>query len=118
MGYRPDVDASLYRVDPALYPMSFKWPEDDPSCGATMISPQHAITAAHCLGRNGYPSGFEIKLSGRRYRVEAEGIRVNDCYNTRTGLPVPADMAILVLKDPIQDAVEGTDYVKVWNADV
>ena len=53
--YRPDVDVSLYRVDPALYPMSFKWPEDDPSCGATMISPQHAITAAHCLGRNGFP---------------------------------------------------------------
>lgn len=35
-----------------------------------------------------------------------------------TGLPNPADMAILVLRDPIPNAVEGTDYVKVWNADV
>ena len=47
--YRDDVDVSQYRVDPALYPMSFAWPADEPSCGATMISPQHAITAAHCL---------------------------------------------------------------------
>ena len=49
--YRPDVPVSQYRVDRDLYPMAFYWPRDEPACGATMISPQHAITAAHCLGR-------------------------------------------------------------------
>ena len=57
-------------------------------------------------------------MSGKRYTVEAEGIRPNDCYNLRTGLPVPADVAIFVLKEPIEDAVLGRDYVEVWNADV
>ena len=47
--YRPDVDIDQYRVDPGLYPMAFKWPEGDFRCGATMISPTMALTAAHCV---------------------------------------------------------------------
>ena len=56
--------------------------------------------------------------SGKTYKVDRAGIRVNDCYNLNAGLPVTADIAIFVLKEPIQDAVLGTDYVEVWNADV
>ena len=53
--YRPDVDVSRYRIDPNVedefghdFKMAFKWPEGDFRCGATMISPQMALTAAHC----------------------------------------------------------------------
>ena len=57
-------------------------------------------------------------MGGRRYTVAAEDIRPNDCYDTNTGLPIPADMAILVLNEPIPNAVAGTDYVEVYNAGV
>ena len=55
--------------------------------------------------------------SGKTYKVEAAGIRVHDCYNLNAGLPKTADIAIFVLKEPIQNAVLGTDYIEVWNAD-
>ena len=98
--YRDDVSRSQYRVDRNLYPMAFPFPADDPVCGATMISPQHAITAAHCLQDSiGTTSVFEIELSGKRYEVEE--VRPNDCWMIEKGLPTPADMAILVLKEPI-----------------
>ena len=33
----------------------------------------------------------------------------------RTGLPNPADVAIMVLDRPIPNAVEGDDYLKVYD---
>ena len=49
--YRDDVNVSLYQPPRTDFPMAFPWPNDGEgfACGATMISPQHAITAAHCL---------------------------------------------------------------------
>ena len=54
--YRPDVDVNRYRIDPTVededghtFKMSFKWPKGDFRCGATMISDQMALTAAHCF---------------------------------------------------------------------
>ena len=46
----PDwVDVNDVRVDPEEYPMIFRWPEEGPRCGATMITDQIALTAAHCV---------------------------------------------------------------------
>ena len=34
------------------YQMAFKWPKDDARCGATMITDQIALTAAHCIEKS------------------------------------------------------------------
>ena len=35
----------------------------------------------------------------------------------KTGLPNPADVAVMVLESPIEDAVEGDDWLQVYNPD-
>ena len=45
----PGENVDLIRVDRADYPMVFKWPEEGFRCGATMVSDQMALTAAHCV---------------------------------------------------------------------
>ena len=49
--YRPpnEIDSSEYKINRSEFPMAFPYPMGNPGCGATMISKQHAITAAHCL---------------------------------------------------------------------
>lgn len=37
--YPDSVDIDLIRVDPMLYQMTFRWPEEGYRCGATMITP-------------------------------------------------------------------------------
>ena len=87
-----------------------------------MVTPQHMITAAHCIG-DGFENGFvpfEIEHKGNRYKVVEE--RPLDCYfkflqDEEKGLDgkFPSDISIFVLKNPIPDAVAGDDYIDVWD---
>ena len=43
------MDIDLIRVYHMEYQMVFKWPEQGHRCTATMITPQIALTAAHCI---------------------------------------------------------------------
>ena len=45
----PGDQVDMIRIDPSEYPMVFKWPEEGFRCGATMVSDQMALTAAHCV---------------------------------------------------------------------
>ena len=110
--YRSDIDIAEYRPKRTDYPFAFNWPDGNPGCGATMVSPWHFITAAHCLTENF--EAFNITLKGQTYRVIEE--RPNTCYDVETGLPNPADVAIMVLESPIPNAKEGDDYLKVFEA--
>ena len=112
--YRDDINVEEYRPDRDEFAFAFNWPADNPICGASMITPQHMITAGHCL-EDGDFRPFQIRLKERTYNVTEA--RPNPCYDLRTGLPYPADMAILVLEEPIPDAVAGDDYVEVWSAE-
>ena len=47
----PDGRTNEIRVSRELYPAVFKWPKASPRCGATMISPTMALTAAHCVSQ-------------------------------------------------------------------
>lgn len=76
-----------------------------------MVSPWHFVTAAHCLTENF--EEFNIVLRGQTYKVVEE--RPSNCYDVKTGLPNPADVAIMVLESPIPDAVEGEDFLKIWD---
>ena len=61
--YRGEVPISTYRPPRENYPFAFNWPDGNPGCGATMVSPWHFITAAHCLTENF--EAFNITLKGK-----------------------------------------------------
>ena len=61
----PDGETESVRIDPKLYPAVFKWPKAGPRCGATMVAPRVALTAAHCVseGENTNPDlSMQIEL--------------------------------------------------------
>ena len=121
--YREDIPAKEYKPDPEDFAFAFPWPADDPVCTGAMVTPQHFITAAHCVAEgfeNGKFKPFEIEHKGNRYKVAEE--RRLDCYDQfiqddEKGIDgkYPSDISIFVLKDPIPDAVAGDDYIDVWD---
>ena len=45
-----EIVSDEYQIDPEEFPMVFSWPENgNLLCGATMIHPQVALTAALCI---------------------------------------------------------------------
>ena len=125
--YRPTVPVERYRIDPAVtdefghdFKMAFKWPDGEFRCGATMISDQMALTAAHCFSRqeNEVAGDLSVTLvSGETYGISE--FRANKCWDFERngdGGPYSADIAIMVLDRPIAGAVKGVDYVDIWNA--
>ena len=107
--YREDISAELYKPDRTDYAFAFNY--KDGSCGATMIHPRFAISAAHCLEIEGFEE-FDIELSGNTYRVVER--RFPSCYQLDIGLPNSADVVVFVLDKDISPAVKGVDYVDVF----
>ena len=113
----PGEQVDLIRIDRSAYPMVFKWPENSFRCGATMISPQVALTAAHCVREyedSGNPN-LQVRLGdGQLYGIES--FRTNECW-WNMGQPFSADIAMMYLDRPVEGAEEGTHYIKMWDAD-
>ena len=113
----PGENVDLIRVDRQDYPMVFKWPEEGFRCGATMVSPQMALTAAHCVTAawdSGNPN-LTVKLAdGETYGIKE--FRTNECWDFNFGGPYSADIAIMILDRPIANAEEGKHFIKTWDA--
>ena len=99
---RHDVADSAYRADAADYPFLFlmyRTPEGYGDCVATMISPEWAVTAAHCtdvksLTEGIASGGFEVEIG----RVKNRIVQVERHPGTVAGRPV--DLALLRLSKP------------------
>ena len=96
--------------------MIFKWPEGDFRCGATMISPQVALTAAHCIEahENGTNGELTVKLNSGNVHTIRE-FRANECWDFTDAADYSADIALMILDTPIENAVAGQDYIEVWD---
>ena len=97
--------------------MIFRWPDGGPRCGGTMISPQVALTAAHCLDahEDRHNPNLSVRLaSGEVHKVKE--VRANECWDFGPqGNEWPADIALLIFERPISGAKEGEDYLKLYN---
>ena len=124
----PDGRTNEIRVSRELYPAVFKWPKNSPRCGATMISPQMALTAAHCVSQGedmAQNLNMQIELTdgdGNFNTYDITDIRANECWWTESGgNRYAADIAFLVLDRPIDcggDCIEGYHYLKYWDTDI
>ena len=56
---------------------------------------------------------MSINLGGNTHLIHEA--RPNSCYDVPTGLPNPADVAVMVLKTPIVGGEVGKDWLSVWN---
>ena len=78
-----------FKVDRNDWKMQFRWPKtrgnkNDYRCTATMISPQIALTAAHCVrahevGCTTSICELKVKIAGQTRKIEE--IRVPECWN-------------------------------------
>ena len=128
----PDGETDSVRIDPNLYPAVFKWPKASPRCGATMVTPRVALTAAHCVsaGENTNPDltmQIELTDGNNNYTTyNIVDIRANECWFNPQNPPgmnrYSADVAILILDRDITPGggtpEEGVHYLKPWETTV
>ena len=107
--YPGNVDIDLIRVPNMDYQMVFKWPTNQTGgsrCTATMIRPDVALTAAHCLSssEDGVNPGLDAQLAdGSVYTIRET--RINECWDTTWQGPFSDDIALMFFDRPIPDAV-------------
>ena len=115
--YREDKLPEDYIVNREDFPFAFPWPMEDPICGGAMVTKQHMITAAHCVEHG--PTPFNIEHRGNTYRVIEQ--RPLSCYTQKADegfdIQFPADIAILVLEEPIPNAQAGVDFLDLWDVE-
>ena len=90
-------------------------------CTATMITPQVAITAAHCV--RSFEEGFrakdhedgrlKVKVGGQKRTIRE--IRVPECWDYDNQGPLNVDIAMLILNKSLDNAEEGVHYAKIWD---
>ena len=115
----PGDQVDAIRADPTEYKPVFKWPREGFRCGATMVAPRVALTAAHCIEASwdSVNPNLSVELwDGAVYDIVE--FRTNECWNFASGGgPYSADIAIMILDRDINDAEEGVTYYKTWNAE-
>ena len=120
--------ASDFRPSESDWKMQFRWPNitgvwNYYRCTATMITPQVAITAAHCVrsweegfkpwNATGNQARLKVRVGGQFRKIRE--IRVPECWDYTSQGPLNVDIAMLILNRPLDNAEEGVHYAKIWD---
>ena len=92
------------------YQMAFKWPYGGTRCGATMITDQIALTAAHCIvkSEDGLNPGLKVQMNnGDIYGIKE--FRTSECWDfdgeaNGNGGNFNYDITMMILDRPIPGA--------------
>lgn len=108
---RDDVDDAMYTTDsdafPAVFPMDPSGAKQKGECCATLITAQHAVTAAHCF-EGGEWEAFDVEISGATFTVEA--VHNNPCFDYDNDGPDGHDIAVIRLDRALTDAMDVAPY--------
>merc|ERR1711862_305055 len=80
---------------PGVFNMDPEGDEELGSCVATMVTPYHALTAAHCFDDGKWWPSFTVDIDGKKYTVS--NVTMNKCFSHANDGPDGADLAIIKL---------------------